>query len=152
MVAGERRILQRTLLVYFGLTMIVAWVFVPFAWMIMTSIKPTEEVYRVPLEYLPRVPTLGNYSEILEISSFPRQFMNSTIVSVCTAVFSVVLASLAGYGLSRFRFPGARLMETFILITHNIRGRCQVKQVILLTSRFYSGTRSSSCATASHAD
>ena len=135
MVAGERRFLQRALLIYFGLAMLVAWVFVPFAWMIVTSIQPTEEIYRVPLEYLPRKPTLANYSEILAISSFPRQFMNSAIVSVCTAVFSVVLASLAGYGLSRFRFSGAQFMETFILMTQMFPGVLLVIPYFVIISR-----------------
>jgi multiple sugar transport system permease protein len=135
MVAGERRFLQRALLVYFGLAMLLAWVFIPFAWMILTSVTPTEDIYRVPLRYLPQKPTLANYSEILAISSFPRQFMNSAIVSVCTAVFSVVLASLAGYGLSRFRFSGARLMETFILITQMFPGVLLVIPYFVIISR-----------------
>lgn len=135
MAAGERDFVQRALLVYFGLAMLVVWVSVPFTWMILTSIKPAEEVYRVPLEYFPRGPTLDNYSEILAISSFPRQFMNSAIVSVCTAVFSVVLASLAGYGLSRFRFSGARLMETFILMTQMFPGVLLVIPYFVIISK-----------------
>lgn len=135
MAAGERDFVQRALLLYFGLAMLVVWVSVPFTWMILTSIKPAEEVYRVPLEYFPREPTLANYSEILAISSFPRQFMNSAIVSVCTAVFSVVLASLAGYGLSRFRFPGARFMETFILMTQMFPGVLLVIPYFVIISK-----------------
>lgn len=135
MAAGERDFVQRALLVYFGLAMLVVWVSVPFTWMILTSIKPAEEVYRVPLEYFPRGPRLDNYSEILAISSFPRQFMNSAIVSVCTAVFSVVLASLAGYGLSRFRFSGARLMETFILMTQMFPGVLLVIPYFVIISK-----------------
>ena len=54
MVAGERGPVRRGLLIYFGLSMLVAWVLVPFGWMVLTSIKPMEDVYRVPLEYIPR--------------------------------------------------------------------------------------------------
>ena len=135
MVAGDRGLLRRVLLIYFGLAMLVAWVFIPFAWMILTSIKSADELYRFPLEYLPRKPTLHNFSEILAISSFPRQFMNSTIVSVCTATFSVVLASLAGYGLSRFKFSGARLIETFILVTQMFPGVLLVVPYFIIISR-----------------
>ena len=73
--------------------------------------------------------------EILAISSFPRQFLNSAIVSVSTAVFSVVLAAFAGYGLSRFRFAGARLMETFILMTQMFPGVLLVIPYFILISR-----------------
>jgi multiple sugar transport system permease protein len=135
MVAGERGPVRRGLLIYFGLSMLVAWVLIPFAWMVLTSITPMEDVYRVPLEYIPRTPTLVNYAEILAISSFPRQFMNSAIVSISTAGFSVVLAALAGYGLSRFNFAGARLMETFILMTQMFPGVLLVIPYFILISK-----------------
>ncbi len=61
--------------------------------------------------------------------------VNSAIVSVSTAVFSVILAALAGYGLSRFRFAGARLMETFILMTQMFPGVLLVIPYFILISR-----------------
>src|SRR5262245_41094121 len=122
MVAGERTVVQRMVLMYAGLALLAAMVFVPFAWMVSTSLKAADEVYTVPVGYLPQRPTFQNYESILAISMFPRQFMNSVIVSVSTAVLAVVLAALAGYGLSRFKFSGARMIETFVLVTQMFPG------------------------------
>ncbi len=69
MVAGEGSGVQRLLLIYGGLALLAAWVLVPFAWMVMSSIKTTEEVTRVPIVYLPEHPTLDNYAILLAVSS-----------------------------------------------------------------------------------
>jgi multiple sugar transport system permease protein len=122
MVAGERSGVQRLLLIYGGLALLAAWVLVPFAWMVMSSVKTAEEVTRVPIGYLPEHATLDNYAVLLAVSSFPRQFMNSALVSIVTAILSVALAAFAGYGLSRFRFAGAGLIETFVLVTQMFPG------------------------------
>ena len=44
----------------------------PFAWMLLSSIKPLPELYTVPPVWLPEHPTLANYSKVLFSSNIPR--------------------------------------------------------------------------------
>ena len=61
--------------------------------------------------------TMENYVTVLKASDFPRYFLNSLIVSIATALVVTAVASLAGYGLSRFRFRGKAWVSLVLLLT-----------------------------------
>jgi len=61
--------------------------------------------------------TLANYDSVMRASDFPRYFLNSLIVSLATAIIVTVVASAAGYALSRFRFRGKTMVSFFLLMT-----------------------------------
>ena len=56
-------------------------------------------------------------SPCCEATDFPRYFLNSVIVSVSTAVLVTVIATLAGYAMSRFRFRGKATVALMLLLT-----------------------------------
>ena len=57
----------------------------PFTWMISTSLKTDQEAYSIPPTFLPEEPTLESYTQIFIWTSFPRYFLNSTVISLGTA-------------------------------------------------------------------
>jgi ABC-type glycerol-3-phosphate transport system permease component len=85
-------------------------VFFPFFWMAVTSLKTAPEIQRVPLKILPDHWTyLKNYWEVFQREPFGRYLLNSALVASISAVSSLVVSSLAGYGFAKFRFPGREL-------------------------------------------
>ena len=54
---------------------------------------------------------------MLRASDFPRYFLNSVIVSVSTAALVTVVATLAGYAMSRFAFRGKAALAIVLLLT-----------------------------------
>lgn len=107
---------------YFALLWLVVYCLFPLAWMVSTSLKPTEDTYVIPPLWIPPHPTLNSYRMILGIQNFPRYFFNSSIVSFSTTVLAMVFAGLAGYGFSRFRFRGSRVLMIFTLMTQMFPG------------------------------
>jgi ABC-type glycerol-3-phosphate transport system permease component len=82
-------------------------VFFPFFWMVVTSLKTVPEIQRVPLQVAPDHWTnLANYREVFQRQPFGRFLLNSALVASVSAVSSLVVSSLAGYGFAKFRFPG----------------------------------------------
>ena len=98
----------------------------PFVWMISTSFKPANEVYSKTPSFIPNEPTVEGYTEMLTTQSstfdFPQWLTNSVIVALLTTVFSMIIATLGGYGLSRFRFRGRVFLSYFILTTQVLPG------------------------------
>ena len=98
----------------------------PFVWMISTSFKPANEVYSKTPSFIPNEPTVEGYTEMLTTQSstfdFPQWLTNSVIVALLTTVFSMIIATLGGYGLSRFRFRGRGFLSYFILTTQVLPG------------------------------
>jgi multiple sugar transport system permease protein len=82
----------------------------PVVWVVVTSLKPTPDIIRTPPEWIPWPATLEHYHEVLLSSSrtarIGRAFLNSTIVSVASAVLVVAVSALAAYPLARMRFAG----------------------------------------------
>ena len=90
----------------------------PLYWMTASSFMPPTELFARVARLLPKAPTLQNYHELLERTAFPTYFRNSTVVAVIATVGAVALATLAGYGLTRFEFPGKTWVSRSVIFTY----------------------------------
>jgi len=91
--------------------------------MISTSLKTNTEAYTIPPTWWPHAPTLEEgYGKVLLWTNFPRYFLNSTIISLGTALLSTFIGALAGYGFSRFFFKGRATLIGIILATQMLPG------------------------------
>ncbi len=90
----------------------------PVCWMVLSSVKPFQELFAVPPTFWPRAATIEHYRQLLEVTSFPLYFRNSLIVAAGTTALSLALACLAAYGLTRYRFPGRDAFLTVVLLTY----------------------------------
>ena len=93
---------------------------VPFGWMLTASLEPQTSLYREHLTYLPAPVTLANYAKLFAAdpvagTDFPRYFVNSLIVVICTVVLALLIAVPAAYGFSRYRFLGKNVILYGIL-------------------------------------
>lgn len=103
--------------IYFLLFIGIAVTIFPILWMISTSFKSPGALFEMPPQWIPAQPTLSPFKNLFKSdSSFLYYYRNSVIVSGGTTIFSVALACLAGYGFSRFRFRGRKILMLFILI------------------------------------
>jgi putative chitobiose transport system permease protein len=77
----------------------------PFVWILLTSLKgPDDLLFSTPPEFLPKSPTLENYSAVLASLPVPTFFLNSIVASSATTILNVLIASLAAYPLAKMRF------------------------------------------------
>lgn len=109
----------RALKTFFGLILPIAvfliFLLFPFYWMIVTSVKPSEEIYAVPLLYWPRNITRATYEKLFGYFDFLKYLKNSLVVAVCTMALSLVVSTLAAYAFSRFRFKGRKILMGLFL-------------------------------------
>lgn len=113
--------LRRGLLSLLGLLLVVVLLF-PLVWMLASSFKPLVEIMTSQPQLLPKNPTVANYAQILwatsEVKNFPRFVMNSLQVSLGTMMLTLILATLGGYGLSRFRYRGKQTLSRLMLFIY----------------------------------
>ncbi len=91
---------------------------VPFYWMVNTSLKTSTQIQSLMPYYYPRPVTLGNYVELLRGTGFPLWIRNSAAVALGASLVTVLVSCLAGYSLTRIRYPGRRLLATMVLIVY----------------------------------
>jgi trehalose/maltose transport system permease protein len=85
----------------------------PFYYAIVTSFKTGTDLFRV--SYWPVPFSLENYQVVLTQGSFPRNFLNSIIVSAASVMLSLLLSITAAYALSRVKFMGRTTILVIIL-------------------------------------
>jgi ABC-type glycerol-3-phosphate transport system permease component len=86
--------------------------------MISTSLKPLEEVFTIPIQFVPSKFQLNNFIEpFREQPSLPRYYLNSVFVTSSITISTILFCSLAGYSLAKFDYKGKNWLFLFILST-----------------------------------
>ncbi|MDN4618041.1 carbohydrate ABC transporter permease [Paenibacillus sp. PsM32] len=95
----------------------------PFLWMVVTSLKPDNEIRTLTPSFLIQHPTIEHFTNVLTSSSFLTFFKNSVYVSLVVTAASLIISIFAGYALSRFvRFRGVKLFGVAMLLSQMIPG------------------------------
>lgn len=87
----------------------------PVLWMLSTSFKSNGEVFGSPPKLITKGFSLGAYREILGNGTQLRYFLNSYVVAFAVTVLTLLVALLAGYAFSRFRFPLQKTINAVIV-------------------------------------
>ena len=110
--------LWRTALLNLLAWSIVLAVAFPLIWMVLTSIKPQTELFRIPPSILPQSVTFEHYRQLLEETPFLKYFANSVLLACSTTVLVVAVGTLGAFSLVRFRYPGRDRMALLVLATY----------------------------------
>ncbi len=98
-----------------------ALVLVPLVFMLGSSFMPAIDIMKMPYRWIPEVWKPGNYLRALAGNDgswmYLRNILNSVLVSTSIAVSTVLLSSLVGYGLAKFRFRGRNAVFMAIMGT-----------------------------------
>jgi len=112
----ERGLLEKTA-IYLVLIILAIIFTIPVFWMFSSSFKSLENTLTVSIKWLPEKLHFENYTEIWGAEQFKTYFLNSLVVAITVTFATIFLASLTGYGLSKFDFPGRQVIFLFILST-----------------------------------
>ncbi|WP_424449015.1 carbohydrate ABC transporter permease [Microbacterium arborescens] len=91
---------------YAALILAAAALLLPFFWMIMSSLKTANEVFSVPIQWIPEVFVWQNYVDIWNQSGMLTWIRNTLVLAVVVTFLQVLTGSFAAYGFARIRFPG----------------------------------------------
>ena len=95
----------------------------PFYWMVITTVRPDRELYRPwnAANYAPfwtTHPTLEHIRYLLKETLFTTWMTNTMLIALASTAISLFCGLLAGYALSRLKFPFAGSLGTGIFITY----------------------------------
>jgi ABC-type glycerol-3-phosphate transport system permease component len=112
----------KNILIFAILTLTSAFFLIPLAWVLASSLRPAGSLYEYanPLTwktFFPANITLENYRKIFVDLLFGRAILNSLFVSISTVFFGVLVSSMAGFALAKFRFRGRQLIFVIVLVT-----------------------------------
>jgi len=129
------------LLGYLVLIIAAIGLFAPFVWMVMSSLKSANEVFSVPVTWVPEIFVWNNYVDIWSKSNMLVWIRNTLLLAVVVTFLQVLTGSFAAYGFARIRFPGRDVL--FLLYIGTIAVPWQsymIPQFILLSNLKVSNT------------
>lgn len=92
----------------------------PLVWLVLTSLRTSDELFAVPVQVLPSTVTLEQYVTVFTEYEMTDYLTNSVVVSLATVALVTVLALPCAYVLARFRLPGIKVVITTLLIMRMI--------------------------------
>lgn len=118
------------------LLLLCAFAIAPLGWAISSAFKTQSEILS-SVNVLPQNPTLDNFTFVISQTAFPHWFLNSLIVSGSTTVLAILIGSLAGYAMSRWRFRGRALFGNTLLVVQMFPGVMLAIPLYLLLSNYH---------------
>ena len=113
----KRRYLK-TLVVYGMAAMLLTICGFPLLFMFMTTLKPDGEIISATPTLFTSNPHLDHYYRLFATTKFLTYFRNSIVVAGSATLLCVTVATLAGYGITRFRFRGREGIAGIMLFTY----------------------------------
>jgi multiple sugar transport system permease protein len=86
----------------------------PFLWMLSTSFKPSNEIFTIPIKWIPSEININNYKKAVTSFPFIRFFINSLIVTAFIIFGQLITSVMAAYAFARMEFRGKNIL--FILL------------------------------------
>ena len=110
---------SRWVTVFIPLGIFVFVLLFPFYWMVITSVKPNNELLsRDGNPFWVIQPTLEHFHKLLFKTAYPEWLWNTVFISVIATVVSLVCSVLAAYAIERLRFKGSRQVGLGIFLAY----------------------------------
>ncbi|MBT1166040.1 carbohydrate ABC transporter permease [Bifidobacterium simiarum] len=106
-----------TVIGYASMILCSLFILLPFIWMVLASVKPNNEVFMVPMKWLPSVWHWENYANIWTDSSMLLWVGNTVFFAICVTFLQVFTGSFAAYGFSKIRFRGRNTLFLIYIAT-----------------------------------
>ena len=112
---------KKKILIYFSAIFFIAFVLIPYFWVLTTSFKRHEDIFRLPIQWIPEKPVLTNYIEVIfGPENFQQKFINSLIVTLSTVIVALAISITSAFALARFRIRGKFTILKTILVSQMI--------------------------------
>lgn len=138
-VIRRERVLKiiKYILIYLFLTLMSIFIIAPFYWMIITSLKSSDEVKLIQPTLFPKDIMWNNFRLAMTMSHayFGRYIINTLIVGVFSTLGTLITTILAAFAFARLQFKGRDILFSLFLSTMMIPGEMMVITNFITVSR-----------------
>ena len=82
-------------------------VMIPFLWMLSTSFKSKGALMQIPVQLIPKEPSLDAYRTVFSRFPLLRAIGNSFLITGSYTVVTILSASMAAFAITKIKFPWA---------------------------------------------
>ncbi|TVX94806.1 carbohydrate ABC transporter permease [Cohnella terricola] len=108
----------------------------PFLWMVLTSLKPENEIVSFPPTLWPDTFTLSAYHDVWSRIPFMQYLKNTVLFAGGVTLVSLLLDSLAAYAFGRLQFRGKNLLFVLVLVALMIPVQVTMIPLFIMLNKF----------------
>jgi alpha-1,4-digalacturonate transport system permease protein len=90
---------------------------IPVLYILLSAFKPMNELFTNTPAFFPKKWTFDNFRGALATGDFTKYIFNSFIVAITSTFLAVIINTMSGYALAKFRFKGDTIVMIMILST-----------------------------------
>lgn len=121
----------------FSLIFLTAYVLAPLLTMVLTSIKPLEDIQIIEGSLIPDTFDFGTYQRMWKTVPLLKYIVNSVIIVGLSTLFSVIIAIIVGYVMDRFKFLGKKGFGNMLIFAQMLPGILFLLPLYLLFTLVY---------------
>ena len=89
----------------------------PLFWMARSSLMTQSEIFRKPMQWLPKIAQWKNYADIMTMRPFARWMCNSAFIVFFNVIGTMLTSSMAAFAFAKLKIPKADLLLKVFLAT-----------------------------------
>jgi multiple sugar transport system permease protein len=125
-----------SLVQYYIIAIILALIVgVPFFWMIITSLKSRGAIMSIPVEWIPKEPSLDAYVRLFSIPNFALSILNSFYLAVICTTANLLCAAMAAFALTKIPFKGQKLVFSLYLTAMMLPGQVTFIPIFIIMAK-----------------
>lgn len=114
---------------------LVLFIIFPLVNVLLTSFKPSNEIFKTEYQFIPSRFTLQWYQEVFIRTPITKNILNSFIVATGTMLVNLIVVTTAAFGLSRYTFPFKKIFSRMVVFTYMFPAILLVLPLYLIIGR-----------------
>ncbi len=110
-------------------------VIIPFLWMLSTSFKSKGALMQIPVQWIPKEPSLDAYRTVFSRFPLLRAIGNSFLITGSYTVVTILSASMAAFAITKIKFPWAEGIFKFYLASMMIPSQVTLIPLFVIMNR-----------------
>lgn len=121
---------------YYIIALILALIVgMPFFWMIITSLKSRGAIMSIPVEWIPKEPSLDSYIRLFSIPNFAMSILNSFYLALICTSANLLCAAMAAFALTKIPFKGQKLVFSLYLTAMMLPGQVTFIPIFIIMAK-----------------
>lgn len=109
----------------------------PIYWMIISSLKSSGEIFKIPPSLIPETLYTDNYRALFRNPDFFNYIKNSTVISVFSMLGAIILAAPFSYALARKKVKGVGILLFAVIIIQMVPGNSVALPLYAMFSKWH---------------
>lgn len=98
----------------FELIILIVWLF-PLIWMVITSLHLEDKLVSKEFHFIPKTPTLYNYTKAITSTYILRWLFNSLFTSTLTMILTIIVDAPIAYSFAKIKFKGKNILFWLVM-------------------------------------